>query len=137
MDTKNVKKVRSAYRKKRRFRGNQFTKPRITSAKPAEDAVEDIAIRPAIHTTASQFGSAISGSRSASAKKISPNLNKADQTSKRNLYESQRSGFRFFDMQTLCDITSLFPCPECFHTGISLREFNKKRYGNSSFLKLR
>ena len=62
MDMKNVKNVRSANRKKWRFRGNQFTNPRITSAKPAENAVEGIVIRPSIHTTASQCGSAISKS---------------------------------------------------------------------------
>ena len=137
MDSKNVKKVRSGYRKKRRFRGNQFTDRKSNSIKPAEDVIEDLAIRPTICTTGSLDESTVSESRSASAKKLTPILNMANRTQTGKPYESKPSGFRLFDMQIFCDITSLLPCPECFCAELSLYEVNNKRYGNASFLKLK
>ena len=137
MNSKKVKQVCSDYRKKLGFRGNQFTNAKSNPIKSAEDVVEDIAIRPTICTTGSLDGSTVSESRSASVKKLTPILNVADRIQKGIPYESQPSGFRLFDMQIFCDITSLLPCPECFCIELSLCELNNKRYGNASFLKLK
>ena len=132
METRIVKKFRSAYRRKRKCRGNQYTKSKTPSIQSVEHVDERTADRP---EPQAEIRISPTQNVSASAKKV-PTRHVDAQDEKGRLYENKPSGFRFMDMQIFCELTSVLACPECYHAGISVSEVNNKRYGNASFLKL-
>lgn len=121
-------KQRSERRKKRRFSGNQFSKPKKTAT---EVNVGDLPC------STSQQTSVDSQACSASRRKLSsvPVMEETP-AEPEHTCNGYVTGFRFIDLQILASILMLLPCPECYQLTIALMENNQKRQGCASQLKV-
>ena len=89
MQTKSVKKFRSADRKKRKFRGNQYTKSKTPAIQSVEGVDKRTADRP---ESQAEIRNSPTQNLSASAKKI-PTSHVAAQDEKGRPCENKPSGF--------------------------------------------
>ena len=113
-------KFRSIRRRKRKFQGNQYTKPSSENAKSDKKEVNEEA----------------HGSKS--SKKLLPKSDAEEAMKAEERYEEEAAvtGFRFVDMELLNTAFSALRCADCGEFSIVLSENQLKRMGCASSLRV-
>ena len=118
-------KHRSGYSKKRKFYGNQYSKPRMRISKTSSTADTE-------SQSTADTESTSDTTVPASTRKI--NLGNKDAA---DLNKNEVQGYRFINLEILGSIFKLLPCKECCECQLMLIEDDSQRMGCASCLSVK